>query len=576
MSSYTRMNGITFPVESTDGDRQSTFPPQQQASGPDHWWKDLSSEECAITGFPLSMLPYPPFHFRMDPNDPETCKAVDAKFLVLQVIATGEFKACGRNLVDSDVAALDQHVRRCNLGRFRLGNFLRLQNNVTEAHSAEERASALSALRSEQEDARKQLRKLQHIQSHRLKDSNQAKKGSKKKVVPKKHHQTHAASAKRVVVPQAAPTTSQEVVLLRPSMPAMNSVPRVIQWADASDEMVEMASRLLGPNINMSFLDNLQHWRSSTESAKSGKGNDIMSRRLENVSWRLWASGADPALCAPDFLSELDKRNSVPQLKVKPLSVGLAHDRGRENSHALKIEELFAGKPSEVLQNWRVSTKEPKIEIIDGQARSRRENQLWRLMALSQKADPKSQAIVQKACASHPALGLQVGAQSPVALGINLSHSRIPSHVARTPSPGSFVYQSSQVQHPDLLSAPSPSNVSMKSDRSWLRTPSPEFRPWMATSRPLPVLEPRPAANSGFYQGMPVQTNTTVPSHGYYMQPVALPMPQVVSVMPAVPVVHQAMAPVMRQSPLPDDYVCVAVPKHMVQQIQEELSQPIR
>eukprot|EP00746_Dinoflagellata_sp_MGD_P142848 gnl/MRDRNA2_/MRDRNA2_75758_c0_seq1.p1 gnl/MRDRNA2_/MRDRNA2_75758_c0~~gnl/MRDRNA2_/MRDRNA2_75758_c0_seq1.p1 ORF type:complete len:573 (+),score=93.28 gnl/MRDRNA2_/MRDRNA2_75758_c0_seq1:55-1773(+) len=564
MSTYTRMNGITFPVESADGGRQSTCPPQQQASGPDHWWKDLSSEECAITGFPLSMLPYPPFHFRMDPNDPESCKAVDAKFLVLQVMATGEFKACGRNLVDSDVAALDQHVRRCNLGRFRLGNFLRLQNNVTEACSAEERALALSALRSEQEDARKQFRKLQHIQSHRLKDLNHGKKAAKKKAASTKQK----ASAKRVVVPQTAPSTSQQLVLMRPSVPAMQSVPRVIRWADASDEMVEMASRLLGPNISMSFLDNLQHWRTSTESAKSGKGNDIMSRRLENVSWRLWASGADPALCAPDFLSELDKRNNVPQLNVKPLSVGLAHDRGRENNCAVKIEEIFAGKPSEVLQNWRVSTKEPKIEIIDGQARSRRENQLWRLMALSQKADPKSQAIVRNACTSNPTLGSQIGAQSPVALGMNFSHSRIPSDVARTPSPGSFAYQS--------MSAPSPSNASIKSERSWLRTPSPECRPWMATSRPLPVLEPRTAANSGFYQGMPTQSTATFASHGYYMQPMPLPMPQVVSVMPAVPVIPQAMPSAMPKSSLPDDYVCVAVPKHMVQQIQEELSQKTR
>jgi len=567
MSSYTSMNGITFPVGSTVGDRQSTNPPQH-ASGPDHWWKDLSSEECAITGFPLSMLPYPPFHFRMDPNDPETCKAVDAKFLVLQVIATGEFKTCGRNLVDSDVSALDQHVRRCNLGRFRLGNFLRLQNNVAEARSAEDRASAVSALRSEQEDARKQFRKLQHIQSHRLKDLKHVK--SKKKAAPKQHNRHHAASAKRVVVPQAAPSKSQEVVLLKPSVPAMMSMPRVMQWADASDEMVEMASRLLGPNISMSFLDNLQHWRTSTESAKSAQGNDIMSRRLENVSWRLYASGADPALSAPDFLSELDKRSNVPQLNVKPLSVGLAHNRGRENSRVLKIEEVFADKPSEVLQSWRVSTKEPKFEIIDGQARSRRENQLWRLMAISQKADPKSQAIVQKACANNPTLGLQVGAQSPVALGVNLSHSRIPSDVARTPSPGSFVYQPSQVLRTN-------SGLSMKSDRSWLRTLSPEFRPWMASSRPLPVLEPRAAANPGCYQGGPMQTTTTIPSHGYYMQPVALPMPQVVSMMPAVPVVHQAMAPTMPQSSsLPDDYVCVAVPKHMVQQIQQELSQPIR
>jgi hypothetical protein len=572
----TRMIGTTLPIESTVGNHQSAGLTQQQASGPDHWWKDLSTEECALTGFPLSLLPYPPFHFRMDPNDPDTCQGVDAKYLVLQVMATGEFKACGRDLVESDIAALDQHVRRCNLGRFRLSNFIRLQNNVIQARSVEERASAQNALRSEQEDARKQFRKLQHIQNHRMKDLKKGKaKAAKKKASPKKQKPNQVESqVPRVAqnTPHAVLPQSQAIVLAKPSAPIMNSIPRVIRWADASDDMVGM---VIGPNISMSFLDNLQHWRSSTESAKSGKGDELMSRRLENVAWRLFASGADAGVCAPEFLSELDKKSNVPQLHVKPLSAGHSHGRGRDQSHVVKIEEVFADKPAEVLQSWRVSTKEPKVEIVDGQARSRVENQLWRLMALSQRGDPKSLAIVQNACANSPTLRMALGPGTSSSVGsrTHLSHSRMPSDAIRTPSPGSVVSQPVQLQRADSFGAASPA-----SHRTWLRTPSPEFRPWMATSRPMPVLGPRPSGSQGFHQGMQMQA-TNMPSHGYYMQPVAVPMPQVMSVMPVMALQSgmraQPVAPSLpTNSALPDNYVCVAVPKHMVQQIQEELSQP--
>jgi hypothetical protein len=77
---------------------------------------------------------------------------------------------------------------------------------------------------------------------------------------------------------------------------------------------------------------------------------------------------------------------------------------------------------------------------------------------------------------------------------------------------------------------------------------------------------------------MQMQATTNVPSHGYYMQPVAVPMPQVMSVMPVMTLQSRICAqPVTPSLPtnsaLPDNYVCVAVPKQMVRQIQEELSQ---
>jgi len=515
---------------------QSTSHMQQgEATGPDHWWKDLDSEErCVLTGFPLSLLPYPPFRFRVDPQNAENCKAVDAKYLVLKLISSGDFTACGRNLVESDVAALDLHMRRCNLGQFRLSRFLRLQKNVAEARSAEERIEAQKILLGEQENARKKFRKLQHIQSRRLKDL----KIAKKTVKPSQNYgcnapEEHAAQEARNV------SRSQGIVLANPRAVQV-SLPDVPRWADVSDEVVDMPTHLVSRSSCLTRLENLQCWRSSTESAKS---DEMMFRRMENASWRLWASAADSFRCTvtADLLSELDKNNLVPQLKLVS-SEALSHRRERlphDRHTVVKIEELCDGRPS-VLHNWRVSTKEARVVVLDGQARSRTENQLWRLMAISRFGDSRSKSIIQKVCAGNPRMALQLGERSPV------------------------------------ISSPSPSG------RIWLRTPSPEFR-WAANARPTPILAPRIAENS-------------TQNHGAYMRPsapqplVALPAAQVFGLMGGsaplqsgvcmqpVVAMPSAAVPMMRAAPmysrpLPEDYVCVAVPKHLVPQIQEELSQ---
>jgi hypothetical protein len=383
---------------------------------------------------------------------------------------------------------------------------------------------------------------------------------------------------------------SQSIALANPC-----TVPRVMRWADASDEVVDMATRLLGPNISLSWLDNLQNWRSSTESAK---GDEIMSRRVENASWRLWASGADHSLCVPDFLLELDKKDLGPRFKLTSslLHSGmLSEGRGRQPQDfnpSVKIEEFCDARPSVVLHNWRVSTKQTKVVVSDGQARSRRENQLWRLMAVSRTGDDaKFHAIIQKVCAGNPTLALKVGAQSPAAQAQTLP-------VSRTPSPGGFA------------SHPSSSDVR----RSWFRTPSPECH-WAADSRPVPILAPRVPANGANpavklsareplqNEGGYTQFVRPAENHGCYMQPiVAVPMPQPISQVvgliaaapfqsgvhnnnnqlymqpaPAIPtmaVTVPVLPTAMSNSAFPGEYVCIAIPKHLASKMPEETSRP--
>lgn len=91
------------------------------------WWrKPEVSLSCPLTGFPISWLPYPPFKLRVDPHRSSPHKLADGKYLVVQIIATGSFVACGRELLASDIQALDDYVQKCKLGPHRPGKFLAL------------------------------------------------------------------------------------------------------------------------------------------------------------------------------------------------------------------------------------------------------------------------------------------------------------------------------------------------------------------------------------------------------------------------------------------------------------------
>lgn len=119
------------------------------------WWADVT-EACPISGFLISLLPYPPFKFVQSSGN---C-LVDGPFLVLQVLSSWCFVVLGRPLSMSDIASLDAYMKRCKLGPFRLGRALEL--GATETREAQQE---LAALRSK---ARRKLEGLKHIQKARL------------------------------------------------------------------------------------------------------------------------------------------------------------------------------------------------------------------------------------------------------------------------------------------------------------------------------------------------------------------------------------------------------------------------
>lgn len=175
--------------------------------------------------------------------------------------------------------------------------------------------------------------------------------------------------------------------------------------------------------------------------------------RIENMSWRLWASPSrgscaphspDLSLTAKELLDRVDMSmltQASRPLFAQPIrgrqSEGLGQSRHvriptitlSKEGAALCLEamSLFNDDPKVVLHDWRGSTKEATPVVLDGQSRSRRENQCWRLWGMSRRLSPTG---------------------------------RITAEV--TP-----------LVHNERLSLRTPS---VASDRSWFRTPSPEYR----------------------------------------------------------------------------------------------------
>jgi len=131
------------------------------------WWKQ-AADICPITNFPVSLLPYPPFKLQIGCTAGEASpKAVgvythlvDGCFLVVQVLAHLRFEALGQQLTKLDVLALDQYMKRCRLGHFRLGRALQLLEE-----GGEEAERELEVLR---DQARRRLTSLRQIQRIRL------------------------------------------------------------------------------------------------------------------------------------------------------------------------------------------------------------------------------------------------------------------------------------------------------------------------------------------------------------------------------------------------------------------------
>uniref|UniRef100_A0A7S4Q573 Uncharacterized protein n=1 Tax=Alexandrium monilatum TaxID=311494 RepID=A0A7S4Q573_9DINO len=133
------------------------------------WWtRPTHPLLCPLTGFPVNLLPYPPFKLRSDASKPTPYKLVDGKFLAMAVIVDSSVPFCGRNLQVSDLHALDLHIHRCKLGPFKPARLMELQRAVAEATTAKAKAEAMQGLVKFRIEARAELGKLRKIQESRL------------------------------------------------------------------------------------------------------------------------------------------------------------------------------------------------------------------------------------------------------------------------------------------------------------------------------------------------------------------------------------------------------------------------
>jgi len=90
------------------------------------WWTQ-SNALCQVSGFPICLLPYPPFRLSTRvPPQPDEDMYVDGKLLALKLIARGNFEICERKVDGETVANLENYLRRCKLGTLQLGRALAL------------------------------------------------------------------------------------------------------------------------------------------------------------------------------------------------------------------------------------------------------------------------------------------------------------------------------------------------------------------------------------------------------------------------------------------------------------------
>mmetsp|Transcript_66127 Transcript_66127/g.121975 ORF Transcript_66127/g.121975 Transcript_66127/m.121975 type:complete len:545 (+) Transcript_66127:66-1700(+) len=137
----------------------------QTAFSSARWWVEVS-EVCPLSGFPIALLPYPPYKFQLGVSagsagkSKEAVKLVDGPFLVLQVLSTWHFEVLGRQLTGTDITSLDKYMKRCKLGPFRLGKAMKLFSDFTPQAKHE-----LEVLR---QRAGRKLEGLKHIQRVRV------------------------------------------------------------------------------------------------------------------------------------------------------------------------------------------------------------------------------------------------------------------------------------------------------------------------------------------------------------------------------------------------------------------------
>lgn len=134
------------------------------------WWTTPRFPAiCPFSGFPINLLPYPPFKLRQCSSNPNPNSLVDGKFFALLMISIGSINVNGRYLELSEVDALGKHIQRCKLGPHRPDIALSLAKKACDATLPEnERAEAVQALGKMRSAARSELGKLKCIQEQRL------------------------------------------------------------------------------------------------------------------------------------------------------------------------------------------------------------------------------------------------------------------------------------------------------------------------------------------------------------------------------------------------------------------------
>jgi len=141
----------------------------KSAYNSNRWWTlSRTPLTCPLTGFPIHLLPYPPFKLRVQAAQPWRHVFVDGKFLALHLIASDGLVQASRSMPE-EVTALAQYVRRCKLGRFRLEVALDLTKKAASPELSQcDRANAGQELSNLRTAAEMELSKLQRIQEQRL------------------------------------------------------------------------------------------------------------------------------------------------------------------------------------------------------------------------------------------------------------------------------------------------------------------------------------------------------------------------------------------------------------------------
>jgi len=146
-----------------------------------HRWWTQSSAQCPVSGFPISLLPYPPFRLcfkTASQTAPELY--ADGKFLALKLVALGNFEVCGRMLDDETIGELESYLRRCKLGTQQLGRALTLTEMlVSLGPDARQQSNVMQELFEIRKQAKQDLKALRKKQECRLSRRERDNRGSK-------------------------------------------------------------------------------------------------------------------------------------------------------------------------------------------------------------------------------------------------------------------------------------------------------------------------------------------------------------------------------------------------------------